>query len=73
MNKCQVVPAEGDKKVFKLLIERSEENKDEKVERFYTANVCSRACWIKKLLIAKNGCFDVDDCKGVPVDEMLAF
>ena len=64
------MPAEGDKKVFKLII--TQVGQPEKTERFYAANVCSKACWIKKLLQAKNGSFQSNDCQGVPMDEMLA-
>jgi len=55
--------------VFKLIITQA--GQSEKTERFTAANVCSKACWVKKLLQAKNGSFESDDCKGVNMEEML--
>ena len=55
-----------------MLIKREEEKKPEKEERFFTRNVCSRNNWVKKLLQAKNTSFELDDCGGVPMEELIA-
>ena len=72
LNKCQIMPSQKDRKVFKLLIDRSDIDKSEKEQRFIASDICSRAIWVKKLLQAKNRTFDGgDDCQGVPLDDMV--
>ena len=68
LEKCQVLPSNSDKKCFKFLINRDEENKAEKEQRFFAANICSRTVWVKKLLQAKNRSFEAGDCDGVPIE-----
>ena len=66
------MPSSGDKKCFKLLRVRTEEQKVEKEERFFAGNVCGRNAWVKKLLQAKNASFESNDCLNVPMEEMIA-
>ena len=66
------MPSNGDKKCFKLMVNREEENKSEKEQRFYVDSVCSRGTWVKKLLQAKNGSYETNDCTNVPLEEMVA-
>ena len=69
--KCQIMPSAKDKKAFKLLLDRSDENKSVREIRFFASDFCSRNVWVKKLLMAKNQTFEADDCQNVDIYRMI--
>ena len=71
LDKCQIQPSQSKKTCFKMFVNRDEESKSEKEQRFFGANVCSRTVWVKKLLQAKNRSFEAEDCYNVPVEELI--
>ena len=52
LKKCLVYPNDSDNKGFKVMVNRNDQGKAAKEEKFFTANVCGRTIWVKKLGLA---------------------